>query len=156
MLIVLILFFVYAGSALLLCILGAQSYAQTAGVLQENFDQRTGVMYIAQKVRQNDSSGSIRLDTYKGTDALVLVEQETGLGYETWIFVKEGYLCEELIAPGAGIVDDQAQRIMPLQEMRLSFAADNLLNVSLTAATEVVNSTNLALRSAEVDGGGAR
>ncbi len=146
LLVVLLLFFVYAGCALMLCVLGANSYSHTVSVLQEGYDQRSGVLYIAQKVHQNDIGGGVRVDSYNGTDALVLIEQETGEGYETWIFIQDGHLCEELIASGSEIVPGQAQRIMPMQELKLTLV-ENLLSVSLTTDTGALNATRLALRS---------
>ncbi|MDR1087744.1 MAG: DUF4860 domain-containing protein [Coriobacteriales bacterium] len=149
--IVLLLFFVYAGCALMLCVLGANSYGHTAAVLEESYNQRSGVLYIAQKFHQNDIGGGVRLDSYQGSDALVLIEQETGKAYETWIFVLDGYLCEELIAPDSTLVADQAQRIMPLQELRLTRTGDALIAVSLSIDAQTVNTIHLALRSS---GGG--
>lgn len=145
--IVLLLFFMYAGCALMLCVLGANSYGHTAAVLEESYNQRSGVLYIAQKLHQNDIGGGVRLDSYEDSDALVLTEQETGKGYETWIFVLDGYLCEELIAPDAALVKDQAQRIMPMQELRLARTGEALLTVSVATDSETVNTIHLALRS---------
>ncbi len=145
--VVLLLFCIYAVCALLLCALGASSYNETVALMQSDYNQRSGVLYIAQKVHQNDIGGSLRIDEYQGTDALVLVEQETGLAYETWIFIKDGQLSEEFIAAGSDIIDEQAQIIMPMQDMQLTLSSDGLLSVSLTTDTGTVNVINLALRS---------
>lgn len=147
LLVVLALFFLYAFCALLLCVLGVNAYSQTASVLHEGYNQRTGVLYIAQKVHHNDIGGGVRVDRYNGTDALVLIEQDTGLGYETWIFVNDGYLCEQLIASDRKIVPEQAQRIMPMQMMKLKINDTRLLDLELTTDTGAVDSTSLALRS---------
>lgn len=143
----LLLFFVYAGCALMLCVLGAQSFRQTAQVLEENYNQRTGAQYVAQKIRQNDIAGSVRIEQFKGTDALVLVEQESGQGFETWIFVMDGHLCEQLIAAESEIVNDQAQTIMPMQKLELSFDDTMLLKVALTTTEGTVDTIKLALRA---------
>ena len=145
--IVLLLFFTYAICALAICVLGANSYSQTVAVVQEGFNQRTGVLYIAQKVRQNDIGGGVRVDTYNDGTALVLTEQQTGQGFETWIFVKDGFLCEQQIQAGTEIVDDQAQRIMPMRMLALSFSEEDLLKVALITETGSVNTTNIAVRS---------
>jgi len=142
-----VLFFVYAGSALLLSVLGISSYSRTVGVLQEGFNERSGILYISQKVQQSDVGGGVQLSTYQGNDALVLVEQVTGDGFETWIFIQDGYLCELLIASGSDIIPAQAQRIMPMKEMSLGLSPDNLLSVSVLTETDTVNTINLALRS---------
>jgi hypothetical protein len=150
-LLVVLLLFVYIGCTLLLCVLGANSYGQTVAALQEGYNQRSGVQYIAQKVHQGDIGGGIRVDEYNGSDALVLVEQTTGKAYETWIFIQDGYLCEELIAAGGGIIPEQAQRIMPLRELTASLDERMLLSIAVVTDTGAVDAVDLAVRS----GGGS-
>jgi len=144
---VLLLFFVYAGSALLLSVLGISAYSRTVAVLQEGFNERSGVLYIAQKVQQNDLAGGVQLSTYQGNDALILIEQETGQGFETWIFIQDGYLCELMISSGDQIIPAAAQRIMPMKELKLTLSKDNLLSVSVTTEADSINTISLALRS---------
>ena len=144
---VLILFFIYAGSALLLSVLGVSSYSRTVSVLQEGFNERSGVLYIAQKVQQSDVGGGVRLATYEDNDALVLTEQESGSGFETWIFIQDGYLCELQISSGAQIDPSQAQHIMPMEALSLTLSPQNLLSVSVTTDTGTVDNISLALRS---------
>ena len=147
LLLVLLLFFVYAGSALLLSVLGISAYSRTVSVLQEGFNERSGVLYIAQKVQQNDLAGGVTLGSYQGNDALVLIEQETGQGFETWIFIQDGYLCELMISSGDQIIPSAAQRIMPMKELKLSLSNDNLLSISVTTEADSINTISLALRS---------
>jgi hypothetical protein len=141
------LFFIYAACALLLCALGANTYRQTAATMQTDYNQRTGVLYLAEKTRQNDIGGALRIDNYKGNDALVLTEQESGQGYETWIFVVDGKLYEEFIAPGAEVVMQSAQTIMPMTSMTLVKDQDNLINITLISSDGVKSGISLALRS---------
>ena len=143
----LLLFLFYAGSALLLGVLGVHSYSRTVTVLQEGFSERSGILYIAQKVQQGDIAGGVRLDRYQDNDALVLIEQETGQGFEDWIFIQDGYLCELLISSGDEVNPAQAQRIMPMKALVISLSANNLLSVSVTTEADTVNSISLALRS---------
>ena len=144
---VLILFLIYAGCALSLSVVGINNYSRTVEALQEGFNERSGILYISQKVQQSDVGGGVRLDSYQGNDALVLIEQVTGTGFETWIFIQDGYLCEQMIASGSAIIPQQVQRIMPMKALRLKLSEDNLLNISVTTETDTVNVTNLALRS---------
>jgi len=144
---VLLLFFIYAGCALFLSVLAVNSYSRTVSVLQEGFNERSGILYIAQKVQQNDVAGGVQIKTYQGNDALVLVEQDTGKGFETWIFILDGYLCELQISSGSEVIPALAQRIMPMSELKLELSRDNLLNVQVTTETSTVNTISLALRS---------
>ena len=143
----LILFLVYAGSALMLSVLGASSYSRNVAVLQEGFNERSGILYITQKVQQHDVGGGLRIDAYEGNDALVLIEQESGAGFETWIFIQDGHLSEQVISSGGTIIPAMVQRIMPMKMLDLELSPKNLLRVAVTTEVDTVNVMNLALRS---------
>lgn len=148
---VLVLFMVYALSALMISSLGVESYGRTVSLQQEGFNERSGILYLAQKVQQNDIGGGIRITTYLDNDALVLTEQATGEGFETWIFIQDGYLSELQIAAGAAVIPQLAQHIMPMQALELEFIGNNLLRVCVTTDSGSVNSMHLAIRSSGDD-----
>ncbi|MDR3052730.1 MAG: DUF4860 domain-containing protein, partial [Coriobacteriales bacterium] len=133
--VVLALFCVYITSALLLSTIGAGVYKDTAAVMQDNYDLRTGALYVAEKTRQSDVNGAVRIDSYEGNDALVMTEQETGQGYETWIFVSDGVLYEEFIASGADVQLGNGQAIMPMQSMDLSLN-NELLSIDFVTVND--------------------
>ncbi|MDR2714122.1 MAG: DUF4860 domain-containing protein [Coriobacteriales bacterium] len=147
LLLVLIIFCVYAAGALFLCVVGANTYKDISAVMQSNYDLRTGVLYLTEKTRQNDVAGAISVQKVGDVDALVLVEQETGLGYETWIFVHEGMLCEELIFSGSKVDLNMLQAIMPMQSMKLTLDENNILSIKLVGADGIENSRMLMLKA---------
>ncbi|MCL1847808.1 MAG: DUF4860 domain-containing protein [Coriobacteriia bacterium] len=118
--VVVTLFCVYAACALMLCVIGAQVYRGTADTMRMNYDSRTSVLYVAEKVRHNDLADSVRTDSVGGNDALVLTERRSGRGYETWLFVQDGMLYEGVFAPGATVDIKLCQPILPLEEMTVS------------------------------------
>lgn len=130
--VVLTLFFAYAASAVLLCAIGAGVYQRTADNMQENYDIRTGVLYIAEKVRQNDMADSLRIEEFEDNTALVFIEQRTGLNYETWVYIYEDQLCELLIASGMELKPSNGQVIMPMRAMSLNKEDSGLLRIALT------------------------
>jgi hypothetical protein len=147
-LIVLSLFGAYAAGAMLLSAIGANVYKDAAVTMEENYDMRTGALYIAEKLRQNDVAGGLRMGEAAGGDALILIENRTGKGYETWIYVYEGSLCEVLTAGGADEPPlESGQAIMPMEAMELELS-DRLVQVSLTGANGKVSNLNLSLRAA--------
>jgi hypothetical protein len=147
LLMVLVLFAVYATGAVTLAAIGSNTYKHTTEAMQADYDTRTGVLYIAEKVRQNDVGGALSLREFGDSTALVLTEQITGKGYQTWIFVSGGQLCEIMIAPDAVLDTAQTQRIMPMQDMQLSLDSQGLLEVSLLAPSGVASNIKLAVRS---------
>jgi hypothetical protein len=147
--VVVALFFVYAACALLLCVIGAEVYRTTAATMQDNYDQRTSVLYVAEKVRQNDLDGTVRVDRVDDADALVLIEKQSGRDYETWLFVKDQMLYEGLFAPGAAIDVKLCQPIMPMDALTIGqdTAGSGLLNITFDALDGQTTSIDLWQRS---------
>jgi hypothetical protein len=152
--VVVALFFVYATCALLLCVIGAEVYRETAATMQYNYNQRTSVLYVTEKVRQNDLDGTVRVETVGSADALVLVEKKSGRDYETWLFVQDQMLYEGLFAPGATINTKLCQPIMPMEnlEIRRSAGGGEPLGVTFSAIDGQVTSIDLWLRSGREGG----
>jgi hypothetical protein len=117
--VVVALFFIYATSALFLCIIGAEVYRDTAEVMQSNYNQRTSALYVAEKIRQNDLADAMRIDSVEGSPALVLIEKRSGHNYETWLFVRERTLYEGLFAPGDAIDLKLCQPVMPMASLEV-------------------------------------
>ena len=148
LLLVLLVFCIFAVGSLFLSAAGANSYKETAAIMQTNYDLRTGVLYLTEKTRQNDVAGSISVRQFNGSDALVLTEQVTGRGFETWIFVYDGMLCEQMIASGAQIELSAIQNIMPMKSMILSLdTTTQMLRIDLETVEGDTSSTTLVLKS---------
>ena len=144
---VMIVFSIFAVGALFLCGVGANTYRDTTAVMQQNYDFRTGVMYLTEKTRQSDVAGAISVRKINGVDALVLTEQQSGKGYETWIFVYNNNLCEQLIASGADVILPLAQPIMPMESMNLSIDRSGQLTIELKTPDGLLSAMTLALKS---------
>jgi hypothetical protein len=151
--VVVALFFVYAACALLLCVIGAEVYRTTAATMQNNYDQRTSVLYVAEKVRQNDLDGTVRVDRVDDTDALVLVEKQSGRDYETWLFVKDEVLYEGLFAPGAAIDVKLCQPIMPMGALTIGQDETDSGLINITFAAPDGQKTSIDLWQRSVRGG---
>jgi hypothetical protein len=147
--IVVALFFVYATCALFLCVIGAEVYRETAQTMQHNYDQRTSVLYVAEKLRQNDLEGCVRVDEVGGTAALVLVEKRSGRDYETWLFVQDKILYEGLFAPDATIDPKLCQPIMPMNALTIEqgATANGFFSATFHTVDDQVTSIRLWLRS---------
>jgi len=121
--VVVALFCLYTGSALILCAIGVQVYRDTADTMRRNFDDRTSILYISEKVRHYDGEDSIRIDKFKGSDALVLVEKRNDRVLETWLFVQDGVLYEGLFSQGTVPDIKLCQAILPMQSMEVRMLA---------------------------------
>ena len=156
--VVVALFCVYTVCALTLCVIGVQIYQSTADTMRKTYDDRTSVLYVAEKIRHNDLEGCVRIDRVNGADALVLTEKKSGRDYETWLFVQDGVLYEGLFAPGAPLDINLCQPILPMESMTLDISAGaspaggQLLSVSFVTVDGHINSIDLWLRAARESG----
>lgn len=58
------LFCVFAASALLVVLIGADVYESSARGMDRNFDLQTSLHYVAAKVRQCDAAGAVRAGSW--------------------------------------------------------------------------------------------
>ena len=72
---VLALFGVFAVSALALVTIGADVYQHTVEDMGVNYESRTAVSYIMEKVRQNDTADSIFLTDLENVPALCMLSE---------------------------------------------------------------------------------
>lgn len=139
---VLALFGVFAVSALALVTIGADVYRHTVQDMSDNYDARTAIAYVTEKVRQNnvllsDDTPSVALSTISGEPALVLTSEIDGEAYDTFLYYYEGYLKELYMRRDAYLgenVLDAGQNILELSDLTFETAADNLLSVTMTTS----------------------
>jgi hypothetical protein len=122
--------------------------------MQQDYNHRTSALYVAEKVRKNDTVGGARLDTFNDTDALVLIEQQSGVGYETWLFVQDRILYEGVFAPGTTPDVALCQPIMPMNSLvaHQSPTNDALINITFFLPDDTSTSIDLWLRSGREGG----
>ena len=135
---VLALFGVFAVSALALVTIGADVYQHTVENMGVNYESRTAVSYIMEKVRQNDTAGSVSLTTLDEVPALCMLSMIDDETYCTYLYLYDGHLKELFMREGTslgGQVLPAGTDIMELQEFTLSYASDDLIQVSLRTAS---------------------
>jgi hypothetical protein len=136
---------VFAMTALLVAVMGAQVYSHAADKLQANFDTRTSLVYIAEKVRQCPGE-RIEVERMGGSTALVLTEQYDGVDYESWIYAHDGKMYELLIKKGDPMSPGDGQRIMDLESLDIEKDGD-LLTVTIVNAGGNEDSLTLSRRT---------
>ncbi len=128
---VLSLFCVFAVLALFVVVMGANVYKGISVNMSENYNARTSVTYITEKIRQNDSGGSISVKSVGDASALVISQNLEGEVYETWIFVSDGNLNETMVRKGTTVSPGDGQTIMNLQSMELEKTQGGAIAVSV-------------------------
>lgn len=127
-------------SALILVTIGADVYQHTVTDMQHNYETRTSISYITEKIRQNDTSltdgeSSVGISSLSGQKALALTSELAGEEYCTYLYLYDGCLKELLIKKGSSLGGDAlsaGQTIMELSDFRIEPVAKRLLSLQLT------------------------
>ncbi|MEM1483344.1 DUF4860 domain-containing protein [Oscillospiraceae bacterium PP1C4] len=126
------LFCVFAVSSLLVVIIGANVYKGTVKSMSRNFNIRTSLSYVSEKVRQNDTAGAVYLDHLDGETALVLEQNYNGADYQTWIYHYDGSLMELFTQKGNEVSPSDGQPIMEIPNFTIERQGENLYQLSIT------------------------
>lgn len=140
------LFCVFAASALLVVLMGANVYKQTAAGMVQNYNTRTSISYLAEKIRQNDVANGIKIESIDGKDALVL-EQTVGKStYQTWIYSSDGMLREVMVAAGTKVEAADGQPIMEIENLQVEQDIPGMISLTATDLDGKVAVLKMALR----------
>lgn len=137
---VLALFGVFTLSALMLVSVGAEVYQHTVNDMSGNYESRTSVSYITEKIRQNDSiisEQNIGITVISGKQALMLTQEMNGEVYYTYLYLHDGYLKELLMQSGSYLGEDTlaaGHKIMKLTDFRLEQPRNDLFLIRLTTS----------------------
>lgn len=123
----LVLLGIFALSALSVAVLGAQVYGRTAEQMNNNFNTRTSLIYITEKIRQCPGK-NIEIKDVDGSQALVLSQKVDGKNYESWIFSSNGKLREVMVPNGSKVKAVDGQEIMDIGSFDLELKG-NLLEI---------------------------
>ena len=137
------LFCLFAASALIVVIIGSGVYRNTTVQMEEN--------YVAEKVRQHDTSGGVRLTEEEGETVLVLqnTENTTDTDYLTYIYAYDGWLCELVIRDDAPFSKAQGERILEIDTFRLVNEGNGFLRITVSDSGSSSASCLLHLRSSQ-------
>ena len=139
------LFALMLGCILWLTALGAGLYGRLAASRSANDQVRATLGYLVTRVRSSDAGGAVRVEEGPEGDMLILADRESG--YETRIYLSDGWLVEQLCAADAATDPAAAQPVAQAESFSAQWARSTLLQVTLDGKT-----ADAALRSA---GGGA-
>lgn len=142
----LLVFTVFAVCTLLVLLLGANVYRYLTRQGQLRYDGTTAAQYVATRVHQADRAESVFTENFCGVQALVLRQVTDGQAYETRVYCYDGHLCELFAAADSGLVPEDGEKILPLQD--LSFHLDGqLLTVTITDTHGTEQVLTLLLRA---------
>ncbi len=134
-------------SSLTILLIGAHVYKQTALDMKTNYTTRTALTYVAEKVRQHDSTSSISLGTLEDAPALELSESIGGVSYITYIYEDENALKELFVQVSQPVTKSQGETILAIQNFSIEQAGENLLRFTVTDEENTSASLFIHIRS---------
>lgn len=139
-----LLFLVFVLCALFTVLIGGQVYENINIRSQENFTGSVALQYVANKVRQGDREGGIDVITVDGTPVL---EIASDMGdYVSWIYYRDGAICELFSDPADGLGLEDGLKILECDGFDVSQSEDKRI-IHITTSGEGSGSLSLALRS---------
>lgn len=117
----LLLFTLFAGCVLMVLLLGASSYERVVAKDRESFDARTGIQYVATKIRHADEAGCIETGSFSECgnteadeiDTLYLITRVGEENYYTKIYYYDGYIRELFCPEGIALRPEAGQEVIP-------------------------------------------
>lgn len=106
------LFLVLAASSLFLVILAANVYQKSVVWEESNYECRTCLSYVVEKIRQCDEEGGVETGTFDGIPCLILHQTFDEREYVTCLYSYNGQLRELFMQEGASMDASDGQRIL--------------------------------------------
>ena len=126
MIFTLMLFLLYTICALFVVVIGAKVFQNIRARNDYNFSSNVVLQYIANKVRQNDTYDSVRVEEIDGEDVLELLYRVDGTEYVTKIYSEGGQLRELFTKSDSDIPISDGNPITPCDKMNISMDQDML------------------------------
>lgn len=154
---VFLLFAVFAGCILLVLLFGASSYEKMVERDKKAFNERTGIQYLAARLRHADSAEGIYVGSFsdmENQDAddinvlyLPFVGEEGPVpGFYTEIYYYDGYIREVLCAADSGLSPEDGNEIMPAQGLFIE-KKNRLITFSVISEDSARQNMTLMIRS---------
>lgn len=128
---VIALFCAFVVSAVFLITIGAKVYSSTIDHMNQNFDSRTAVAYIIEKIHHSDAEGNISVGKFEENDAIIISSQINDTEYLTYIYEFEGELKELLIRKDLVLSPHAGQSILPIDSFSVSEESSGLIKCSI-------------------------
>lgn len=128
----LLLFLLFAVSALGLILTGAGVYERTVNSMEDNFEERTALSYVAEKLRQNDGAGTV----FAEDDMLRICTKDQDGSYTLYIYEYEGYLTELFARDSLPFDPAAGQKLLKIQGFSVTEQENGLLSICVSGREE--------------------
>ena len=133
------LFAVFTVAVLLVLLLGAGVYRSTAAGISDSYSERTAEAYLISKVRHADATGAdgsplVKVARFGDTDTLALYEEYGGVRDVTYIYWRDGWLCELYAGADDALDPSLGERIIAAEKFAAALDG-SVLSMDIGAGT---------------------
>ena len=133
---VLTLFGLFALSAIFLISVGANVYSKTVDHMDENFDTRTSLAYITEKIRQSDGEDAVSVGKLEDKDAIIITTHGSDSDYYTFLYQHDGYLKELMVRKDITLGPEAGQNILQVSDFSVTPINDKLMKCHISINAE--------------------
>lgn len=124
------LFLVLAASSLFLVLLAANVYQKNVAWEEKNYESRTCLSYVTEKIRQNDEKGGVEIGTFDGVPSIILRQNFGEQAYVTYLYCYDGMLRELFVQEGVSASVTDGQEILQVNDFQFSEQEDGIFKIS--------------------------
>lgn len=110
---------IFAVSVLGVLLAGAGVYSRLTRRDDCAYNGRTGLLYVASKVRQASAPDAVQVTDFGGVDTLTVTEQVDGEDYVTRVYCYNGWLRELFCAEQADFAPEDGERLLRANRLEL-------------------------------------
>lgn len=135
---ILALFGAFAITALFVVLFGARIYKSTVSNMKTNYEKRTAMSYVTEKIRAHDYTGGADVSDISEGDfsdehsVLKLYQTQGDKRYVTYLFVKDGYLREFTAEESYDFDYNAGANILAIDEFSVKKESDGLYRFNIT------------------------
>ena len=153
-----IVFFVFAISAVTVLLLASNSYAGTAESSAISHNARTTLSYVTEKIHQSDEVGAVYVQELDDMDVLVLDQEIDEQLYHTFIYPYDGSLHELFVSDSTLASADalsssgmlsSGNTITQVNDFQVDVFKENLLLFHITDSDGNTSNAVISLQSGE-------
>ena len=123
-------FFVFMVSSLWVSLLVANVYESTVNMENSNYESRTALSYIAEKIHQEDENGGISIGIFDGHVSLIIKKVYEEKSYFTYIYEEKGELRELFVQDGVQATAEDGRKIMKIHDLKMEEITDGVFRFS--------------------------
>lgn len=128
---VLCIFLAFALSISGLLVVGAKTYQSISQNTEDNYQLRTSLLYVSNKVKAFNENGMVYKGEFNGGDALFLQEDIDGVSYVTKIYAHEGQLYELFSEADNNLDAVSGTKITDVSAFEVTEIEKNLLKIKV-------------------------